>query len=321
MEGRHFGDQSRYLQFTSPNTVSFHTTQELPPNLSRPVTLVVIDRTITSLCCPRVITTPDLMSMPSRVAPSHHGPGIQHRRNSEGGLLQKNKTPGAHRHHGSLEAEWRPAHQRPQLRQGQLQLRQDYPVCQRHGGWRAQRAQWQAGWKWQHDCAISRAPAPSDAFTTTPENSINACASYYNYVFEQGLSLRVQESRLCHNLCNYCFYLGLFIDWNPSDTSCHLLRFNVTSGPQQALVCNTEVVLPHTAQVFMLDSWIINYKSSCSISYLSSEVKSRIPGVYYKYTELVILTYYLPLWGWPPSVTLGHKHNQTTISLCVSTIP
>ena len=61
-------------------------------------------------------------------------------------------------------------------------------------------------------CAISSAPTPSDAFATPPENSINACVSYYNYVFEQGLPLRVQESRLCHNLCNYCFYLGLFID-------------------------------------------------------------------------------------------------------------
>ena len=62
------------------------------------------------------------------------------------------------------------------------------------------------------DCFISRVPAPSDAFTTPPENSINTCASYYNYVFEQGFPLRIQESRLCHNLCNYCFYLGLFID-------------------------------------------------------------------------------------------------------------
>ena len=61
-------------------------------------------------------------------------------------------------------------------------------------------------------CAISSAPTPSDGFTTPPENSINTCVSYYNYVFEQGLPLRVQESRLCHNLCNYCFYLGLFID-------------------------------------------------------------------------------------------------------------
>ena len=135
----------RYLQFTSPSTLSLLTPQEWSHQLARPATLAVIARTIPALCCPRVITTPDLMSMPSRVAPSHHGPGIQHRRNSEGGWFQTNKTPGAHRHHGSLETEWRPAHQRPQLRQGQLQLRQDYPVCQRHGGRRAPQAQCKAG--------------------------------------------------------------------------------------------------------------------------------------------------------------------------------
>ena len=61
-------------------------------------------------------------------------------------------------------------------------------------------------------CTIIHAPSPIDVFVTPSENSINACVSYYNYVFEQGLPLRVQESRLCHNLCNYCFYLGLFID-------------------------------------------------------------------------------------------------------------
>ena len=34
---------------------------------------------------------------------------------------------------------------------------------------------------------------------------------------------------------------------------------------------------------------------SYSISYLSSEVKSRIPGVYYKYTQLVMLTLLVPM--------------------------
>jgi hypothetical protein len=61
-------------------------------------------------------------------------------------------------------------------------------------------------------CAISRAPAPSDAFATPPDNSINACAAYYNHVFEQGLPLRVDGTRLCNRLCDYCFYLSLFID-------------------------------------------------------------------------------------------------------------
>jgi hypothetical protein len=34
---------------------------------------------------------------------------------------------------------------------------------------------------------------------------------YYNHVFELGLPLRVDEARLCDRLCDYCFYLGLFI--------------------------------------------------------------------------------------------------------------
>jgi len=38
-------------------------------------------------------------------------------------------------------------------------------------------------------------------------------------------------------------------------------------------------------------------------------------GSIHKCTQLVMLTHYSPLRGWLPSVTLGHKHNQTDI-LC-----
>ncbi len=62
------------------------------------------------------------------------------------------------------------------------------------------------------DCAIKRAPVPSDAFSTPDDRSISGCVGYYNHVFEQGLSFRVEESRLCDELCAYCFYLRLFVD-------------------------------------------------------------------------------------------------------------
>ena len=45
------------------------------------------------------------------------------------------------------------------------------------------------------------------------------------------------------------------------------------------------------------------------ISILSSKVIHN--GSIHKYTELVMFTHYSPLRGWLPSVTLGHKDNQT----------
>ncbi len=45
------------------------------------------------------------------------------------------------------------------------------------------------------------------------------------------------------------------------------------------------------------------------ISILSRKVKHN--GSIHKYAQLVMLTHYSPLRGWLPSVTLGHKHNQT----------
>jgi hypothetical protein len=49
-------------------------------------------------------------------------------------------------------------------------------------------------------CVISRVPPPSNAFTTPPDNNIQACVVYYNHVFEQGLSLGVDEACLCHGM-------------------------------------------------------------------------------------------------------------------------
>lgn len=60
--------------------------------------------------------------------------------------------------------------------------------------------------------AISRAPIPSDAFSTPNDRSISGCVGCYNHVFQQGMPLHVEESRLCKELCDYCFYLSLFID-------------------------------------------------------------------------------------------------------------
>ena len=60
--------------------------------------------------------------------------------------------------------------------------------------------------------AMSRAPMPDNAFSTPNDRSISGCVGYYNHVFEQGLPLQVEESRLCKELCEYCFYLSLFID-------------------------------------------------------------------------------------------------------------
>ena len=60
-------------------------------------------------------------------------------------------------------------------------------------------------------CTISRAPLPSDVFSTPNHHIISVCVVYYNHVFEQGLPLHIEESRLCNELCDYCFYLGLFI--------------------------------------------------------------------------------------------------------------
>jgi hypothetical protein len=66
------------------------------------------------------------------------------------------------------------------------------------------------------------------------------------------------------------------------------------------------------AKAFSLSRKRKLYRFSCSIQYLSSVVKSNITGVYiFEYTQLVMLTHYSPLRVWLPSVTLGHKHNQT----------
>jgi hypothetical protein len=44
-----------------------------------------------------------------------------------------------------------------------------------------------------------------------PPTTTSMFVFYYNHVFELGLSLRVDEACLCDRLCDYFFYLGLFI--------------------------------------------------------------------------------------------------------------